>query len=309
MPNTFISPDLITGTALELLRREIMLPNYVTRMGLADFRGRQNDTVTMRVPAILQAREYTWRTRPDPIVVDEIEELSIGVQLNRHIYSAVGLTDEELTLDIWNFTEQVLNPQVIACAEKIENLIATEMVNATLASAAVQYTQSPTGTPFYDALVDARKILNDANVPVAGRVVIIGSDVEASALKEEDLRRVDASGSAQTLRGAILGNLAGFTIVQSNSVPGDFAMAFHRSAFVFANVAPEVPRGVTFGRTVAEGGIALRYIQDYDTQYLRDRSVVSSFAGAASVEDTRDGSGGLLAENQRAVRIDFTAGS
>ena len=51
----------------------------------------------------------------------------------------------------------------------------------------------------------------------------------------------------------------------------------------------------------------MRQIFDYDTAYLRDRSVVSSFAGTSSVEDARDDHGELVGTNQRAVLIDFTA--
>lgn len=309
MPNTFLAAETLAGAGLERLRRTISLPRYFTRRGLDDFRGRLNDTINIRVPAILTARDYEWRTRNADIILDEITELSIPVTLDEHIYSAVALTDEELTLDIVNFVAQVLDPQVIAVAERCEALLATEMVNATYTSGPVLYTEDSNseGTPFYKALVDARKILNAAHVPQDDRVVIIGSDVEASALKEEDLRRANTSGSTQTLRGGELGSLAGFTIVTSLSVPADFAIAAHRSAFVFANVAPVVPAGVVSGRGVSEGGIAMRYIRDYDPMRLRDRSVVSLFAGTASVEDARDDHGELAGSNQRAVLIDFTA--
>lgn len=305
MANQYVIADI----ALERLRREIMLPRFVTRLGLADFRGKLNDTVTMRVPAIVEAREYEWRTRNQPIVLDELTEHTVSVQLDKHIYSAIALTDEELTLDIRSFAAQVLEPQVIAVAEKIEAMIATEMENATYAADPVVYTEDANseGTPFYMALVEARRVLNAAHVPQGNRVVLIGSDVEASALKEEDLRRANTSGSTQTLRQGELGQLAGFTIITSQSISPDFAIAFHRSAFVFANVAPVVPEGVVTGRTVSEGGIAIRAIRDYDASYLRDRSVLSSFAGTGSVNDARDEHGDVVDENVRAVKIDFTA--
>lgn len=305
MANTYVAADI----ALERLRREIMLPRYVTRLGLSDFRGKLNDTVTMRVPAIVQAREYEWRTRNNPIELDELTEQTISVVLDKHIYSAIALTDEELTLDIVSFANQVLEPQVIAVAEKIEAMIATEMENASFAADDVVYNEDANseGTPFYMALVEARRVLNAAHVPAANRVVLIGSDVEASALKEEDLRRANTSGSTQTLRQGELGQLAGFTIITSQSISPDFAIAFHRSAFVFANVAPVVPEGVVTGRTVSEGGIAIRAIRDYDPSYLRDRSVLSSFAGTGSVNDARDEHGDVVDENVRAVKIDFTA--
>lgn len=309
MPNVFLSSAELAGAGLERLRREIMLPRYFTRRGLADFRGQPNDTVNLRVPAILTARDYEWRTRNNPIILDEINEVSVPVTLDQHIYSAVAVTDEEATLDIVNFFAQVTTPQIIAVAERIENLLATEIAGATYTYGPVIYSEDANseGTPFYKALVDARKLLNANHVPQGDRVVIIGSDVEAAALKEEDLRRADASGSTQTLRNGELGRLAGFTIVTSLSVPADFAVAAHRSAFVFANVAPIVPRGVTSGAGVAEGGIAMRQIFDYDTSYLRDRSVISSFAGTASVEDALDDHGELAGSNRRAVLIDFAA--
>lgn len=308
MFNIFIARQQAT-IALERLRRELILPRYVTRYGVSDFRGRINDTLNVRVPAILTARDYEFRTRNAAIELDEITEHVVQVPLDRHIYSAVALTDEDLTLSVEDFAAQVTFPQVVAVAERIEALIATAMVNADYAAPAVVYQEDSNseGTPFYRALVEARRVLNAFNVPRQGRVVLIGSDVEASALKEEDLRRADASGGTQTLRQGELGQLAGFTIVATNSVPPDFGVAFHRSAFAFANVAPVVPAGVTDGRSIDESGIALRMIRDYDTLYLRDRSVVSSFAGATSVEDARDDHGDLTGENQRAVLIDFTA--
>src|SRR5690606_21032090 len=71
----------------------------------------------------------------------------------------------------------------------------------------------------------------------------------------------------------------------------------------FANVAPEVPAGVTLGASTVFDGLAMRWIRDYDPNFLRDRSVVSSFAGAASVEDGElDGD----PANVRAVKLDFT---
>lgn len=319
MANTFLKPGVIAAVGLETLRRELVLPRLVRRMGVSDFAGAVNDTVNVRVPAILTAREYTFRTRSAEIVLDEVEELSVPVTLDKHIYSAVAVTDEELTLDIVDFTRQVLGPQMIAVAERLEGLLATTMEGATLASDPVAYIASATneGAGFYNALVDARRILNAAKVPLTGRSVVIGSNVEAAALKEESIRAVDQSGSPDALRRANLGSLAGFdNIVVSQSVDADFAMAFHSSAFAFAVVAPAVPQGASFGQGITDSGLAMRWLKDYDARYLRDRSVVSAFAGSASVEDGRDpddsdGQPGALNDtNIRAVKIEFTpAGS
>ena len=57
MPNTFLKPETIARTGLGLLRRELILPRLVTRLGIEDFRGAKNDTVNVRVPARLAARD------------------------------------------------------------------------------------------------------------------------------------------------------------------------------------------------------------------------------------------------------------
>ncbi len=316
MPNTFLKPETISRTALGLLRRELILPRLVTRLGIEDFRGAKNDTVNVRVPARLTAREYEWRTRTNPIVLDDISETSVPVVLDSHPYSAIAITDEELTLDIADFGIQVLNPQVLAVAEELEALVAVAIEGAPYDPAQfVDYTETAdgAGAAFYKALVDARKILNDAHVPAEGRFVALGSTVEAAVLKEDAFRKVNEAGSSDALREAVIGRAAGFTIIGNvQGLSPDFAVAAHRSAFAFANVAPEVPDGATAGGGMVFDGFALRWIRDYDPSYLRDRSVVSSFAGAASVNDGPDvdidgaGPGGPVPTNQRAVKFNFT---
>lgn len=312
MANVFLKPEVISATALGLLRRELILPRLVSRLGATEFRGAQNDTVNVKVPRVLDAREYAWRNnRASPIVVDELQEETIPVVLNHNIYSAIAVTDEELTMDIVSFATQVLQPQILAVAERLEGLIATAMVGATYADAPVVYTPgTPDQARFYAAAVQARRILNDRHIPMAGRFIALGSEVEAAALLEDSFRKVDESGSNEALREAVIGRVAGFTVIGNvQSLPGDFAIAAHASAFAFANVTPEVPAGVAAGAATSFDGLAMRWIRDYDTMFLRDRSVVSSFAGANSVDDARDDHGELSNENQRAVLIDFQAAS
>ncbi|MCU1500577.1 MAG: hypothetical protein JWM47_4530 [Acidimicrobiales bacterium] len=314
MSNVFLKAERIVAQGLGLLQRELVLPRLVQRFGQSDFVGAKDDTINVRVPAILQAREYEWRTRTSPIVVDELEELSIPVSLDTHIYSAIGVTDEELTLDIADWGAQVATPQIRAVAEKLEASVANVMANANFAHS-VEYAPpaSPDGDDlsFYAALVGAKKELDLENVPLAGRIVLLGANVAAAALLSPHLVKVNEAGGDSALRDASLGRIAGFDIYTSNSIDADFAVAFHPTAFAFANVAPVVPSGAR-GATDAYAGLAMRWIRDYDSDYLRDRSVYSSFAGAASVEDGRDlapgsGYGGLTGENVRAVEIEFTA--
>lgn len=302
MANTFLKPEVINKTALTLLERSVVLPRLVWRFGDAQFAGAKNDTITLRLPAVLESRDYAWRNnRSSPIVVDDLTETSVPVVLDHDIYSAVQVTDEQLTLDIENFALQVLSPQVSAVARGLEDLIADTMNGATYGTQ-LNVTDSANG--MWGILLQARQALNDANVPREGRVLVVGSDVETEILSDDKFNRVDSAGAgaASVLTEATIARLAGFTIVGSQAIDPEVAYAFHPTAFAFANVAPAIPDGASFGSRQTRDSLALRWIRDYDAMYLRDRSVVSSFAGCTSVED--DGS-----ENVRAVRINFQGAS
>lgn len=316
MANAFENPQKLTNQGLGLLKRELILPRLVARKGVDEFKGAKNSTVDIKIPSLLKGRDYEWRTRNSPIETDDLEEFSIPIKLNKHPYSAVGLTDEEMTLDIISWGEQVARPQIQAVAEKLEGYVAEAMEEGANYRHEVTWEQGdPDGDDrsFYRAALRARKLLNDENVPAEGRVLLVGSSAEEAALNSKHLLEADKSGTTGVLREAIIGRIAGFTVIGNcNSVDTDFAVAFHSTAFALGNVAPVVPEGVSKGATIVSDSLAMRWIKDYDSDFLRDRSVYSAFAGAVSVEDGRildiesAEFGQLTDENVRAVKINFT---
>lgn len=299
MAHAFLKPSTISSAMLGLLEREIVLPRLVWRFGQADFTGQANDTMTIRVPARLTARDYEWRTRTAEIQTDDLTETKVNVTLNKHPYSAVKCTDEELTLDIKDFGAQVGAPQVRAVAERLENYLVAEMTASAPQTTLTLDPANPVHT-----IIDARQALNKAFVPNGDRVLVVDPEIESALLKTEQLLRVDASGSDSALRDATIGRIAGFTAVVSNALPAGTAYAFHKTAFVLATVAPTVPDGVTMGRSATYQDLGMRWIRDYDARFLQDRSIVSTFAGVAHVADGPDDADvDVLPEFVRAVRI------
>jgi hypothetical protein len=289
--NAFLKAERIVSQGLGLLQRELILPRLVTRLADADFKGTKNDTVNIRIPSLLAGREYEWRTRTQPIIVDDLNETSIPVTLNKHIYSAVQITDEELTLDIADWGEQVARPQIRAVSERLEGLIATAMAGANFAHS-VDYTPgdgSADDTSFFETAVEARKFLNVENVPAAGRVIVLGANAEAAALRSPHLIRANEAGDDMALREATIGRIAGFTVIGNvNSVDPDFAIAFHPTAFGFANVAPVVPDGARPARP--------------------RRTTSTRCAGSATTSQTTCGTG-RSTRRSRARRASRTSGS
>lgn len=295
MANSFIKPERIAAQALGLLEREIVIPSLVWRNAGGSFQGAAGDTITIRVPARTTARTRQLRgTRPTTsegagiITMDELTETSVDVTLDTDVYSAVPITDEELTLDITDFGAQIAEPQVRAIAEGVENAVVAEMTGATYANT-VNIASATASADIYDALVDARVHLNKANVPMSERYLVVGSDFEGVLLKSDDLHQVDRSGSSSALRDAVIGSIAGFSqVVVSNALPADEAYAFHRTAYVLSMQAPAIPTGATYGASRSAFGLAMRWIRDYDFRNVQDRSLFDVYIGTNTVSDGPD---------------------
>ena len=318
MANSYLKATRIAAASLGLLEREIILPRLVWRDAGGDFAGAFGDTISLRVPARTTARTRTFRgARPAEsegagvIVMDELTETKVDVTLDTAPYNAVAITDEELTLDIVNFGEQVLRPQVRAVGEAVENAIASEMTGATYpASHTLTMPNDGTSDP-YDTIVDARVALNKANVPMSDRYLVVGADMEGVFLKSDHLNRVDASGTDSALRNATIGRLAGFeAVIVSNALPADVGFAFHKTAFVLSMRAPVVPDGATYGASQSFEGLAMRWIRDYDFRNVQDRSLIDTYIGTNIVADGPDSDDVDTAPDfVRAVKITLGTGA
>jgi len=288
--NTLIKSQKIAAAALGLLQREIVLPQliWMDATTAADWVGNAGDTVSIRVPARTTARTRVLRQARGTasegegiIQMDNLVETKIDVTLDTAIYSAVPTTDEEETLDIVSYGSQILTPMVRAVAEGAENKIAKTMQNATYATT-VPVTPSTT----YEAMVDARRALNDAHVPMTERYVVIGSGLEAAFLKDPHLSHADQAGDNNALRDADIGSIAGFNrIVVSQALEPNEGYAFHRTAYSAVMVAPKVPQGASFGARQSLAGVGMRWIKDYDFRNAQDRSMVDVYMGSNIIAD------------------------
>lgn len=274
MPHVFVKPSLVVQTAVEILQRQRVLQALVTTDGLGDFGGSNNDTINIRVPAIAGAHTRTLRASDRTLTTDDLVEYSIPVQLTEHVYSAIKLTDEQRTLDIQDFARQVVMPQVSAMAYKLEDLIA-DLVDSPSYDEVLAIDPSDT----FPGFIDARRKLNDANVPDQNRVLVVGSAVEANILKDDQFRQFQQSGDANALRRAYLGDIAGMRVFRSNAIPADTAYEWHPTAFVYVNRAPKMSEGVVASASYAADNVALRWLADWSYSEIGLRSLVDVFTG------------------------------
>lgn len=283
MANTFLTAAQISGLAVQLLNRSLMLPNTISKIPGAEYAGPNGGTVTVMVPTPLAAREQV--TPGTQITWDDVAQTPVDVTV-KHLYSAVKVTDEELTMSLADYGRDVLMNQVTAVATAAEDQIAAAM-NAVAVEDSFAATATDADT--IATLLGARQALTAANVPPGDRFLAVSADIATRLLTLEGLVRADASGSDSALREGTIGRLFGFTIVESNALTAGTAVAYHRSGFTWANFPPtgvSAQEGVDIA-TATAGGVSLRTAIQWLPDFLSKGSVVQTFAGAAQVQATR----------------------
>lgn len=282
MANSFIKAEKVARTSLGLLKRNINLPGLVWTDGFGDFAGRKNDTLTIQLPAYLDAKTRALRSGSSR-TKSSLLERSVDVKLTTDVYLDVPITDEQLTLDIADLGFQVLEPMTEGVGRVLEGILAGVITAATYENT-VSY-ESGTDDPYDAVVVPARKALNDANVPQDGRVLVVGSSVEADILKSDRFIDPQRGGSEEAFGNGAIRRAGGFSIFPSNSIPADQAYAFHRTAFALVNRAPVVPAGAPWGATSSYAGFALRTVRVFDPDAVEDRFIMDAWVGATAVKD------------------------
>lgn len=286
MAHIFVKPQLVAEIGVKQLQREIVLPGLVWTNPLTEFGGSQNDTITVRVPAITTANRRNLRDTDRSVVASELVEHSFGVTLDKHIYAALKFTDEQRTLDIRDYTAQVLIPQVSAVAYELEDYIAELIEGAPYEETIII---DPDDT--VPAFITADQRLGESHVPDSDRVLVVGSAVAAALAKDKQFRHADWSGDLanSALNEAHVGRLAGMNVIKSLAIAPDKAYVWHRTAFILAYRTPVVPEGAKAGASFSANNVALRWLADYDYSQLGDRTLLDVFTGRKVVTEV-DGS-------------------
>lgn len=268
----------ISRVAIALLRRRIVLPATVTAIPGSDFDGSNGDTITVRVPQPASALEQV--TPGAEITYSEIDEIPVDVTM-RHLYHAKRLTDEEANFTLEDFSRQVLRIQVDAVARGAEDVLA-EAMNDLGVDGTIEFAATASADDTKAVVLAARSRLITAGAPADELFAAVDPVIAGRVLSL--MTPVAWTGPESAFRQAVIGQLYGFTFVESGALDAGTALFYHRSGFTFANRTPRPPRSDTAdSAAITEGGIGIRSILQYDPSRLSEASVVSTFAGAAAV--------------------------
>ena len=297
---SLLTAQQIARVSVALLGRALVLPRTTTRVPGEEYAGPSGGTVTLRVRVPRTARVQA--SPGDQITMDGLEEVSVPVTL-AHLYNGTNLTDEDLTLTLESFAEQVAAPMVGAIARGAEDRIAAVM-NAMVPDLTFD---DLTATTIDDAILAAREQLGRAEVPLGNRWLAVSPEFATAMLGDDNESNVNEAGTPSALRDAVIDRRRGFVVVESSSLAPGAAVAYHQSAFAMGLRAPVNAPGAASSASASEDGIALRVLRDFDITRLSEGVVASTFAGAAAVldkdPDPESGSGEPEPIQRRAVRM------
>lgn len=283
VPHVPVKPTTIVEATSGLVEKELTIAKLVTRKAFDAFKGEAGDKVTIKVRGRLPYRKMAFRDdRTNSLITDIYKEGKTDITWGGYIYSGVAITDEQAEFDLDGWTSLV-DEQASAVAAGI-NREAADLVTGAPYEVVIKGAR----VNLRSAIGEARKVLNKFLVPNEGRILVVGSDFEQAMLEEKNLTLASYVGDvrADTALGqAILGRVAGFTVVMDLSIGSGDAYAMVPSGFVQLLGAPLLPQSVPFGATLNKDGVSLRWMRDYWTEKRTDRSFVDTWEGHNHVLD------------------------
>lgn len=285
--STFAITDSAKVAAM-IVGQDLNLAQHMRLDLAANYAAGKGSTVDVRVGDAVVARTKAASDKTTQLVADEIAEQTIPVKLETLAYNKTVLSVQDTTLNLRDFSTQVLAPQSRAIVTHIEREAAAA-IQATPANASITYDPADPAK-----LVTAmRRVLRGNGVPAEATIkVAVGADVYADLL---DAAAFDDSGKVR-----------GLEVIESTRLAPTEAAAFIPSAFAVVVRAPAVPAGATAAASVKVDGWALTQIRDFDPGVGAEVSIVESLVKVAPMPlavDAEDGTVTLVAHGG-AVRVD-----
>ena len=200
MANTFLTPDIIAKEALMVLENNLVMAGLVHRDYSAEF-AKVGDTITIRKPAKFIAKNFTGQ-----ISRQDATEGSTTVKLD--------VTSKELTLNIRDFSTQVVTPAMQAIAQAVDSdvlALGVEKAGKTVASSASDTDLKPLG--------NIAKAFDLNAVPVQNRRLVLNPTHKYRYVTLDNLSKVAYSGDGQALRNAEIGQIYTMDTYMSQNAP------------------------------------------------------------------------------------------
>lgn len=212
MSNVFLTPEVVAKEALMCLQGNLVMADLVHR-DFSDEFVCVGDTVSVRKPAKFVARNFTGTAD-----TQDISEGSVAVKLDRFRDVTVAVTAKQLSLDIQDFSAQVVAPAMAAIAQAIdEDLLAVGVEKAGFVK---EGTAQPADLSDIAALA---KQLDLQKAPQADRSLVLHPEHKYRYALAGNLSNVAYAGDNGTLRDALLGRVYTLDTYMDQNCPDSHA--------------------------------------------------------------------------------------
>lgn len=287
----YLTPRVIANEALLLLSDRVVAPNAFSRNSQALISGspKIGSTVKVRRRGVGVVTNLTYGQTPN-LSFNNLTETDVDVSITNQLIMPIGISDADLSLNIADFSRQILEPQMNEMAQQINR--EALKVFKTIPTVAGLSGSAPAAlhASIADwALVD--KTLNDQQVPTTGRMAVVSTDQWAQTLSIPNLTRVNEAGSNDALRRAQTGPVLGMDLMMSQGIDTTtFTSGTMTSCLV--NAASGVAAGSTSivfdganGATVTLKKYDIITIAGYGNAVVAADVTASSSAGTITIFD------------------------
>lgn len=242
MPNNFITVKEIARQALPRLIENLVFPNLVHKDFSEDFVKGKGTKIQVRKPVILKAEEFNESTG---VTTQDVNEDSVEVVLDKLATVDIEISSIDSATSIDDINRLFIEPAAAALAQKIN------------ADGLMLYSDIPYfadgGEEKYSlaSLSEARRMLNDNDVPVSPRVAVFGTKADADFTTVPAIVNAEKSGSTAALRDGSIGKIFGFDNYMSQAV------VKHKTGITAAEGLKLSKAATEGGTTVSISGTAL----------------------------------------------------
>lgn len=260
--NNFLNTKNIAREALPILESNLVFPALIHTDFSEEF-SKQGDTIQVRKPPIYNATEFNGE-----IEIQDIDEGNVLVKLDKIADVSVELTAKEMALNAEDFTKQVIEPAMVALAEKINAdglQLYKDIPNC--------YGEVGVAPSSLSDLAAGAKMLNDQKAPLVGRSGVWNTEAIANFQVLPALVNAEKSGSTDSLREGSIGRVFGIDHYFSQQVP------YHESGSASDMI---VASGTKDGTTIFDIGSFATLVKG-DILQINDRNflVVEGGTGAS----------------------------
>lgn len=284
MANAFINTDLVAREALMLLQNNLVAVRLFNRQYESEFTGDEAVGDTIRIKRVDEGSVQEFSTT---ITQDQVEETKIDLTLEKHFDASFNVTSKEMTLNIDQFSAQLLEPRMVKIAEEVDSYALTKLKHVPtvggISSAA------PAALPTTLAhIAQLRQTLNEQKAPLMDRYQILSPEYEANVLSIDSFVEADKRGDqGSAIRAANVGFVMGMDHFMAQGIDSStFTSGTQTAAVVNGAINAGSSTIIYDGGAVASGTMVegdIMTIAGYGNVVVAALSTASTGAGTVTI--------------------------